>query len=67
MTHTEPVYTVAELAKMWKLSDDTIRRLFAGEPGVRAVSSVPGKRRKHVSLRIPASVAERKWKEMETV
>lgn len=67
MNHEETVYTPAELARMWKLSQDTIRRLFRGEPGVRVVSSLPTKRRKHETLRIPAAVAERKWKEMERV
>lgn len=53
-------YTVDELASMWKLSHDSVRRLFRHEPGVLAVS--PRQRRgsrAYVTLRIPASVVER--------
>lgn len=57
---SEPFYTVEELAALWKLSDDTIRRLFRDEPGVLVLGREkrPGKRR-HMTLRIPESVALR--------
>lgn len=61
MNHLERVYTIGELAEMWKVSDDTIRRLFRTEPGVRVVSSIIARRRKNQTFRIPESVAERVW------
>ena len=53
-------YTVAELARSWKFSVDTVRALFAGEPGVIYIGSkISRRKRRYVSLRIPAEVAER--------
>jgi hypothetical protein len=57
----EPHYTVNELAKNKHLSAATVRRMFQDEAGVFKYES-PHKRRKrgtYVTLRIPASVAER--------
>ena len=55
-------YTVPELAKLWHVSDDTIRRMFKGEPGVIEIRlQRPGKRR-YVVLRIPESVALRVYR-----
>jgi hypothetical protein len=53
-------YEVDEIAKMWHLSRDTIRRIFFSEPGVLKVVR-PGTRykRSHVTLRIPESVLRR--------
>jgi AraC-like DNA-binding protein len=52
-------FTVQELAARWKLSRRTVQRIMEKEPGVvRLGTKVPGKRR-HVMLRIPASVARR--------
>jgi AraC-like DNA-binding protein len=61
----EPHYTVKEVAAMLKLSPDSIRRLFRNEPGVLALGSV-GRRgkRPYVSLRIPQSVFERKYRQI---
>lgn len=53
-------YTPQELAELWNLSDDTIRALFAKEPGVLVVGSSDAKRsRRYRTLRIPESVALR--------
>jgi len=56
-------YTVAELAKRWHLSPNTVRRLFANEPGVIKLTIGPLLRnrrtRRLVSLRIPERVALR--------
>jgi hypothetical protein len=54
----ETHYTPAQLAKLWGVSDDTIREIFKHEPGVLAIGK-PGTRTKrgYVSLRIPQSVA----------
>jgi len=50
-------YTVAEVAILWNLSCDTIRRLFENEPGVVILTTATrrGKRR-YKTLRIPESV-----------
>jgi hypothetical protein len=59
---SERHYSVTEVAAMWNLSKDTIRRLFVGEPGVvhlvRAAEAKPH-RRPYTTLRIPQSVVER--------
>jgi hypothetical protein len=55
----EPYYTVAEIAEQWRVSPDTVRRLFENEPGVIVISnSKPGKR-PYRTLRIPQSVVDR--------
>lgn len=56
----ERYFTVNEVAKLWKLSDDTIVRIFARESGVLILTRVPkGSRRTYRTLRIPLSVLER--------
>jgi transcriptional regulator GlxA family with amidase domain len=57
---SERHYSVAELATMWNLSDDTIRRMFENEPDVQVVER-PGRtsKRRFRTLRIPESVAQR--------
>ncbi|HWQ52151.1 MAG TPA: hypothetical protein VN442_00605 [Bryobacteraceae bacterium] len=54
-------YTVAEVAKMWNLSKDVIRELFAKEPGVLVVGDTAGRRgkRRYRTMRIPESVFQR--------
>ena len=61
----ETVFTVKELAAQWKTSEDTISRMFRDEPGILRVSSLPSNKRKYQHIRIPLSVAQRKWREME--
>jgi len=48
--------TVAEVAQRLKLKPDTIRRLFADEPGVIVLSTHRKGRRTYRTLRIPVSV-----------
>ncbi len=58
-TTFERHYSVDELASIWGMSDDFVRRLFLREPGVVAFFKYrPGKRTYRV-LRIPESVARR--------
>jgi hypothetical protein len=58
-TTFERHYSVDELAAMWGMSDDFVRRLFAQEPGVVVFFKYrPGKRTYRI-MRIPGSVAER--------
>jgi hypothetical protein len=54
-------YTVAEIASFWKLSEDTIRRLFEREPDVLVIESPKPRygRRRYSTLRIPDFVVER--------
>ena len=56
-------YTVDQVAEMWSISRDTIRRLFAAEPGVLKFVR-PGNRykRTYSTLRIPESVLNRVYR-----
>ncbi len=60
---SERHYSVKQLAQMWGLSAVAIRRMFRNEPGVlRFGKENNGHRRDYVTLRIPASVAERVYR-----
>jgi hypothetical protein len=54
-------YTVVEIAAIWNLSKDAVRRLFQDEPGVLVLGDASPRRRKrpYKTLRIPQSVVER--------
>ena len=56
----ERCYSPEQLADLWALSSDTVRRIFEHEAGVLAIERprVYGKRR-YRTLRIPESVAQR--------
>jgi len=54
-------YSVAELAQQWNLSGDTIRRMFENEPGVVVFKRPKRNKRIYRTLRIPESVAKRKY------
>jgi hypothetical protein len=60
-------YTVREVADLWNLSKDSVKRLFRHEPGVLVFTrsdSKSGKRR-YETLLIPESVLERVHKRLE--
>jgi hypothetical protein len=59
-TFSERHFTIADLAKMWALSYEAVRRLFDREPGVFRMKS-RGRigRREYATVRIPESVARR--------
>ena len=62
---TERHYSVAEIAELWNLSPNAVRRLFQEEPGVLAIGEPRpkfGRRRGKVTLRIPQSVLERVYR-----
>jgi len=62
-------YTVAEVAAMWNLSPDKVRRLFENEPGVVVLGDEAphrGKRR-YRTLLIPESVVERVHRRLSRV
>ena len=52
-------YSVDELASLWGMSDDFVRRLFRDEPGVVVFFKYRPGRRTYRTVRIPASVADR--------
>jgi hypothetical protein len=56
----ERCYSPEQIAELWSLSADSVRRIFGNEPGVLAIerSRIYGKRR-YRTLRIPESVAQR--------
>jgi hypothetical protein len=60
-TVEERHFTIAQISKMWALSEDAVRRLFRREPGVLVFGDTNPRRRKrrYVTLRIPQSVLER--------
>jgi hypothetical protein len=53
-------YTPQELADMWKVSVDVIRRAFRDEPGVLKIGEKsPKHKQQYLTLRIPESVVDR--------
>jgi predicted transcriptional regulator len=60
MAALEKHYTVAEVAGLWGLSEDTIRRLFRDDPAVLKIGAGEKRyKRGYVVLRIPESVVLR--------
>jgi hypothetical protein len=56
----EKHFTPDELAELWGVSVDSIRRLFRDESGVLKMGDKnPKHKRQYLTLRIPESVAER--------
>lgn len=62
-------YTVDEIAQCWTLSRDKVQRIFQGEPGVIVLEGQGARfgKRRHRTLRIPASVAERVHRRLSVV
>ena len=54
-------FAVAEIAELWNLSSDVVRKVFEREPGVLVVPprTAPRGKRRYTTLRIPQSVVER--------
>jgi hypothetical protein len=56
----EQHFTAAEVAAIWNLNVETIRRIFQNEPGVMVLQSPTKKgKRPYKTIRIPQSVLER--------
>lgn len=56
----EKHYSVLEVAKLWSLSENTVRRMFTGEPGVVEWGSEETRfKRAYKTMRIPESVLQR--------
>jgi hypothetical protein len=64
----EKHYAVAEIAALWSLSSDAVRKLFENEPGVLVLGGQgsPHKRR-YTTLRIPESVLRRVHRRMTNI
>jgi hypothetical protein len=63
-------YSVKELAGLWGVSDETIRRLFEEEDGVLDIQTPrrsKSKKRRYRNLRIPGHVALRVENRMRVV
>ena len=58
-------FSVDELAELWGVSDDFVRRLFAHEPGVVVFYKYRPGKRTYRTMRIPSSVAARVHDRME--
>ncbi len=52
-------YSVKELAFLWNMSTESIRRLFEKEPGTLIFKIQTSGRRTYRNFRIPGSVAQR--------
>ena len=62
--HQEPCiekhYSVCDLAAMWSLSENTIRRMFENEPGVLKWGTTESRyKRRYTTLRVPETVVLR--------
>jgi len=58
------IFTPKELAELWQLSENSIRRMFQDRAGVFCLGdSNPRGRRGYVTLRIPETVALQVWRE----
>jgi len=56
----EPFYMPSEIAALWRLNVETIRRLFQNEPGVMVIQAPTLKGKPpYKTIRIPHSVLER--------
>ena len=57
-------YSVPQLAELWNLSPDAVRRLFEDEPGVLVLGGNKSakRRRQYTTLRIPEGVVERVYR-----
>lgn len=62
-TPFEVHYTPQQIAELWCIDANTIRRLFIDEPGVLRLGNSHRGKRSYVTLRIPAGVVERVYKE----
>lgn len=60
----EEHFTPKELGQRWKFDETTIRRIFQDEPGVFRYGRTHRRgKRDYITMRIPASVAERVYRE----
>lgn len=62
-------YTVAEIAALWSLSDDAVRKIFENESGVLAIGDTRPtlRKRRYTTLRIPEDVLARVHRRLSRV
>ena len=60
-------YTIAEIATLWALSDDAVRKIFEKEPGVLIIAEQKSRKRRYTTLRIPQFVVERVHRRLSKV
>jgi hypothetical protein len=62
-------YSPAEIAELWSLSVDSVRKIFERESGVLVLGSSAPRRgkRSYTTLRIPAHVVERVHRRLSKV
>lgn len=61
----EPHFEVKELAAMWRLGRESVRLLIKDEPGV--IKMQMGRKKRNCRYSVPASVAERIHRRLETI
>jgi hypothetical protein len=60
MAALERHYSVAEVAALWQLSEDSIRKIFRDNPGVLKIGSAETRfKRAYLSIRIPESIVQK--------
>jgi hypothetical protein len=62
-------YTIAEIATLWSLSDDAVRKIFEREPGVLVIGNqkLYGRKRSYTTIRVPEFVLERVHRRLSKV
>jgi hypothetical protein len=56
----EKRYSIGELAKLWELSENTVRRIFNKEPGVLQLFHGESRfKRGYTTLKVPENVVQR--------
>ena len=62
-------YSVSEVASLWGLSDDLVRKMFEKEPGVLAIGDNGPRirKRRYTTLRIPEDIVARVHKRLSRV
>ena len=61
-------FSVNQVAELWGLSSDAIRRIFRGEPDVVEIQrNQRDTKRRYATLRIPESVVERVHRKLSIV
>lgn len=67
MSALEKHYSVGEVAELWKISPDTVRKLFAHRSDVLKIGASHPRKRKYVTLRIPESALLRAYNDLREV
>jgi hypothetical protein len=62
-------YSPAEIAELWNLSADCVRKIFGNEPGVLVIGNAQPRRgkRSYTTLRIPQPVLDRVHRRLSKV